>query len=139
MARLTSNTLRWDRAYLSDQGPALEEEGGFARKVKPLWRLTEFETANYAFLMGIENHYAPCPYSGGASFSVLKRMWMDLEEAMPGRKIDFYQGFLERGRPAFRNEEQARGEELHPCPSCGYPTSAGVCGVCRIRDALKGE
>lgn len=94
VARLTSNTLRWDRAYLSDQGPALEEEGGFARKVKPLWRLTEFETANYAFLMGIENHYAPCPYSGGASFSVLKRMWMDLEEAMPGRKIDFYQGFL---------------------------------------------
>ena len=64
-------------------------------------------------------------------------MWMDLEEAMPGRKIDFYQGFLERGRPAFRTEEQAMGDELHPCPRCGYPTSAGVCGVCRIRDALK--
>ena len=89
--------------------------------------------------MGIENHYAPCPYSGGASFSVLKRMWMDLEEAMPGRKIDFYQGFLERGRPAFRSEEERGGEELRPCPRCGYPTSAGVCGVCRIRDALKDE
>ena len=80
MARLTSNTLRWDRAYLSDQGPLLEDSDGFTRKVKPFWRVTEFETANYAFLMGIENHYAPCPYSQGASFSTLKSLWIQLEE-----------------------------------------------------------
>ena len=137
VARLTSNTLRWDRAYLSDQGPALADDEGFARNVKPLWRVTEFETANYAFLMGIENHYAPCPYSGGASFSTLKRLWMDLEDAMPGRKIDFYLGFLERGRPAFQAVEAAKGESLRPCSRCGYPTSAEVCGVCRIREALE--
>jgi len=136
VARLTSNTLRWDRAYLSDQGPLLEDEDGFARKVKPLWRLTEFEVANYAWLMDIENHYAPCPYSGGASFSVLKSLWMDLEEAMPGRKLDFYLGFLERGRPAFKILEEEQGQPLKPCPRCGYPTSAEVCGVCRIREAV---
>jgi uncharacterized protein YrzB (UPF0473 family) len=28
VARLTSNTLRWDSAYLSDQGPVLEDEDG---------------------------------------------------------------------------------------------------------------
>lgn len=136
VARLSSNTLRWDRAYLSDQGPNLADDEGFARKVKPLWRLTEFETANYAFLMGIENHYAPCPYSGGASFSTLKSLWMDLEEAMPGRKMDFYHGFLQRGRPAFQAVEAAKAESLRPCARCGYPTSAEVCGVCRIREAL---
>lgn len=138
VARLTSNTLRWDRAYLSDQGPALEEEGGFARKVKPLWRLTEFETANYAFLMGIEHHYAPCPYSPGASFSTLKALLQRLEAAMPGRKLDFYQGFLARARPVFARREAEEGVELAPCTSCGYPTSSGdMCGVCRIREALK--
>lgn len=136
VARLTSNTLRWDRAYLSDQGPVLEDSDGFTRKIKPLWRLTEFETANYAYLMGIENHYAPCPYSGGASFTVLKTLWMDLEQTMPGRKIDFYLGFLERGRPAFQTQEQSHGASLQPCPRCGYPTSADLCGVCRIRAAL---
>lgn len=136
VARLTSNTLRWDQAYLSDQGPVLVDTEGFTRKVKPLWRVTEFETANYAFLMGIENHYAPCPYSGGASFSTLKHLWMDLEEAMPGRKIDFYLGFLERGRPAFQAREQMEGAPLNACARCGYPTSAEVCGVCRIREAL---
>lgn len=61
VARLFSNTLRWDTAYLSDQGPLLSGEHGFARKVKPLWRLSEFETANYAFLMGIRKSLRPLP------------------------------------------------------------------------------
>jgi uncharacterized protein (TIGR00269 family) len=139
VARLTSNTLRWDQAYLSDQGPLLEGEDGFARKVKPLWRLSEFETANYAFLTDIEHHFAPCPYAGGASFTLYKRLWQDLEEAMPGRKLDFYQGFLERGRPAFDLREAAAGAELAPCRRCGYPSSLEVCGVCRIREAVHGH
>ncbi len=139
VARLFSNTIRWDKAYLSDQAPLLEDTDGFGRKVKPLWRLGEFETANYAYIKGIENHHAPCPYSQGASFTKLKNLWVDLEEAMPGRKLDFYQGFLERGRPVFAKEEEEHGLELTPCSECGYPTSAGVCGVCRIRQALADE
>ncbi len=137
VARLTSNTLRWDTAYLSDQGPLLEDSDGFTRKVKPFWRLTEFETANYAFLMGIENHYAPCPFSRGASFSALKKLWIDLEEQMPGRKMNFYLGFLDRGKRAFQGVERKQGEKIGPCRRCGYPTSAEICGVCRIRDVLK--
>ena len=143
IARLFSNTLRWDAAYLSDQGPLLEAEdgsgdefGGFARKVKPLWRLSEYETANYAFLRGIDYHYAPCPYSKGASFTFYKALWTDLEEYMPGRKLDFYQGFLERGRPAFAAVAEKEGVSLQACASCGMPTSQEVCGVCRIRDAI---
>ena len=139
IARLFSNTLRWDTAYLSDQGPLLEAEqghGGFVRKVKPLWRLSEFETANYAFLCGIDYHFAPCPYSKGASFTFHKKIWADIEEEMPGRKLDFYQGFLERGRPVFARQESEQGEALHACASCGMPTSQEICGVCRIRIAL---
>ncbi len=137
VARLFSNTIRWDRAYLSDQAPLLEDSEGFGRKVKPLWRLGEFETANYAFIKGIEIHHLPCPYSKGASFTKLKNLWVDLEEEMPGRKLDFYQGFLERGRPIFAEYEQKEGAKLNPCKSCGYPTSAGICGVCRIRELIK--
>jgi uncharacterized protein (TIGR00269 family) len=106
--------------------------------VKPLWRLSEFETANYAFLTGIEHHHAPCPYGAEASFTTYKRLWQELEEAMPGRKLDFYQGFLERGRPAFARREAALGTELAPCGRCGYPSSLEVCGVCRIKEALNG-
>lgn len=90
--------------------------------------------------MGIENHYAPCPYSPGASFTTLKGLMQNLEAAMPGRKLDFYQGFLARGRPVFARQEAEEGVELAPCPQCGYPTSSGdLCGVCRIRAALSAE
>jgi TIGR00269 family protein len=136
IARLFSNVLRWDTGYLSDQGPCLESTAGFARKVKPLWRLSEFETANYAFLQGIDYHYAPCPYSKGASFTIHKKIWNDLEDAMPGKKLDFYQGFLTQGRSAFRAVEEREGVQLAPCVRCGFPTSTDVCGVCRIRDAV---
>ncbi len=137
IARLFSNILRWDASYLGEQGPMLPAESGFARKVKPLWRLSEFETANYAFLQGIDYHYAPCPYSKGASFTMHKGLWAGLEEAMPGRKLDFYQGFLEKGRPHFAASLASGEAALSPCQVCGYPTSADVCGVCRIKEVCK--
>jgi hypothetical protein len=31
------------------------------------------------------------------------------------------------------------GAAVAPCPECGYPTSAEICGVCRVRRALAGE
>ena len=131
IARLFSNTLRWDVGYLSDQGPRLDGEDGFARKVKPFWRLTEFETATYAFLEEIEHHHTPCPYSAGASFTYYKGLWNQLEEEMPGRKLSFYVDFLKRGRSAFAGLERTEGDALAPCTVCGYPTSSGVCGVWR--------
>jgi len=137
VARLFSNTLRWDVGYLSDQGPRLDGEDGFARKVKPFWRLSEYETATYAFLEDIEYHYSPCPYSQGASFTFHKGLLQRLEEAMPGRKLGFYLDFLERGRPVFNRAESREGPVLAPCERCGYPTSSGVCGVCRIRETVR--
>ncbi|MDR3641914.1 MAG: ATP-binding protein [Humidesulfovibrio sp.] len=136
VARLFANTLRWDAGYLSDQGPCLNAESGFARKIKPLYRLSEFETACYAFLNGIEIHTAPCPYSGGASFTGHKRLWADLEYKSPGSKIAFYDGFLKRGRPAFAQVEKETGAPLAPCEKCGSPTSTGLCGVCRLAIAV---
>ncbi len=133
VARLFANTLRWDAGYLSDQGPCLPAESGFARKIKPLYRLSEFETACHAFLNGIDIHSAPCPYSGGASFTHHKHLWADLEYHSPGSKIAFYDGFLKRGRPAFATQErESGGGELAPCERCGSPTSTGVCSVCRL-------
>lgn len=136
IARLFSNVLRWDVSYLSDQGPNLPACNGFARKVKPLFRLSEFETANYAFLRGIDYHTAPCPYSAGASFTFHKTLWEDLELEMPGRKLEFYLGFLERGREVFAAKEAESGVAIAPCTTCAYPTSGEVCGVCRIRDLV---
>ncbi|BCS87920.1 TIGR00269 family protein [Pseudodesulfovibrio sediminis] len=136
VARLFANTLRWDTAYLSDQGPVLPASEGFVRKVKPLFRLSEFETANYAFLKGIEIHSDPCPYASGASFTHHKELWGELEHRSPGQKFQFYQGFLKKGKPAFAGLEEEIGAELAPCSECGSPTSAEICSVCRIKKAV---
>lgn len=136
VARLFANTLRWDTAYLSDQGPCLPAENGFVRKVKPLYRLSEFETANYAFLQGVDMHKEGCPYSHGASFTTHKELFAGLEDAMPGQKLQFYEKFLDVGRANFAPEETNDKEQIAPCQRCGYPTSTEVCGVCRIRAML---
>ncbi len=138
VARLFANTLRWDQSYLSDQGPALPAEAGFAAKVKPLYRVTEFETAAFCFLKKIPHVKAPCPYSKGASFTSHKALWATLEEKSPGSKIAFYDGFLERGRPAFAALEPGHGTKLSPCRTCGYPTSVEWCGVCRLKRQVAG-
>jgi len=136
VARLFANTLRWDTAFLSDQGPVLPAAEGFVRKVKPLFRLTEFETANYAFLKGIEIHSDPCPYSTGASFTNHKELWGELEYRSPGQKFQFYNGFLQRGKAAFAELEKKIGADLKPCEECGSPTSVGVCSICRIKKSV---
>ncbi|WP_291321231.1 ATP-binding protein [Desulfonatronospira sp.] len=136
VARLFSNVMRWDTAYLGDQGPALPAQEGFVRKVKPLYRLSEFETANYSFLAGIDYCYAPCPYSRGASFTFYKSLLDELEHQQPGRKINFYEGFLNRARRAFARQEDLEGLKPEPCPVCGYPTTGEVCGVCRLREIM---
>ena len=138
IARLFANTLRWDQAYLSDQGPVLPAENGFAKKVKPLFRVTEFESANFSFLSGIPYHHLPCPFSGGASFTGHKLLWRDLELRSPGSKRAFYKGFLDRGQPAFAAiAKEAKDFEVIPCVECGCPTSAGTCNVCRIKAQLQ--
>ena len=117
VARLFANTLRWDTAYLSDQGPVLPASDGFVRKVKPLFRLSEFETANYAFLKGIEIHSDPCPYASGASFTGHKELWGELEHRSPGQKFQFYQSFLKKGKPAFAAMERETGPSFVRVPS----------------------
>jgi len=135
VARLFSNVMAWDATYLAGQGPVLPGEHGFVRKVKPLYTLSEFETANLCFLAGIQYGYHPCPYSKKASFTIYKNLLNQLEEIQPGRKRSFYQKFLEQGRPHFQNTED-KASLLHPCPQCGFPTSSHQnepCGTCRIR------
>lgn len=133
-ARLFANTIRWDARYLGSQGPVLPGEGKFVRKVKPLYRLTEFETAAYCFLKKVEHGKAPCPYSGGASFTGHKRLMNDLEHRSPGAKIRFYEGFLRDGRPAFEAACREGADALMDCEKCGFPSAAEVCGVCRTRE-----
>ncbi|MFP4167584.1 MAG: TIGR00269 family protein [Desulfonatronovibrionaceae bacterium] len=136
-ARLLANTVRWDISYLRDVGPVLEKRQGFARRIRPLHRVTEFETANYCFLSGIEYNTHPCPYSRGASFNVYKDLLHRLERSQPGKKIAFYENFQRHARSCFETCTEKSEADLAPCTRCGYPTSEEVCGVCSLKETLE--
>jgi uncharacterized protein (TIGR00269 family) len=129
-ATLFGNVLRWNTEYISRQRPVLEGRAGLVRKVKPLIRVAERETAAYAVLQGIDYEVDECPMVAGNTGNRMKEWLNMLEEQSPGIKQQFVFGFLERAADRF---EEDRPVTLGPCATCGRPTTAEVCSFCRLR------
>jgi tRNA-5-methyluridine54 2-sulfurtransferase len=130
-ATLFSNVLQWNADYLGRQRPVLPAtEHGLARKVKPLIRVAERETAAYAVLSGIEYEVEECPMAAGNTLNRYKEWLNRLEEQSPGIKASFLFGFLERGAQHFAPGE---GVELLECSFCGQPTTGEVCAFCKLQ------
>lgn len=139
-AVLFGNTLNWAVGYLARQGPVLEASGdGLARKVKPFCRFYERETAAYALLRGIEYIYEECPHAEGATSIYYKDVLNRMEVERPGLKLSFYLSFLQAKEAGLmRDQVESTASLLHPCPTCGQPTSApGQCAFCRTWDRVR--
>jgi uncharacterized protein (TIGR00269 family) len=129
-AALLGNTLRWDADYLARQSPVLEAtHPGFVKKVKPLHRLSEKETASYAFLKKIDYIVEECPQVGGNTQLRYKQALDLLESSSPGTKAAFYSTFIDRAKRHFDPPAPAA---LNGCASCGMPTPGETCAFCRM-------
>ncbi|MDL1890594.1 tRNA 2-thiocytidine biosynthesis protein TtcA, partial [Nitrospirales bacterium NOB] len=96
-ARLLGNVLHWQEEYLDKQGPSLPASvEGFAKKVKPLCRLSEREIAAYAVVNGIDYIVEECPMAKGSKMLLYKEVLNRLETESPGTKQRFYWGFLDK-------------------------------------------
>jgi tRNA(Ile)-lysidine synthase TilS/MesJ/sulfur carrier protein ThiS len=78
-ATLLGNTLRWQTEYIARQSPRLAGREGMVKKVKPLHRLSERETAAYAFLRGIDYVVEECPLVAGNTQLAYKEAMNRLE------------------------------------------------------------
>jgi uncharacterized protein (TIGR00269 family) len=129
-ARLLGNVLHWQMPYLARQRPVLQPtHERFVRKVKPLFRISEYEAAAYAFMRGIDYVVDECPNAVGATQLVFKDMLNRLEAASPGSKLSFLQDFLSRAQPALASTPE---EPPNTCIGCGMPAFAELCGFCRL-------
>ena len=105
---LLGNVLRWETDYLGRQHPVLPAAPGFARKVKPLVRLGERETAAYCVLRGIDYQVEECPMADGQPAPRLQGgAQRRSRTARPGTKAAFLLR-LPRARPrALRRRRRA--------------------------------
>jgi tRNA(Ile)-lysidine synthase TilS/MesJ len=153
-ARLLGNVLHWQEEYLDKQGPSLPASvEGFAKKVKPLYRLAEREIAAYAVLNKIDYIVEECPMAKGSKILLYKEALNRLETESPGTKQAFYWGFLDRQAKALRPLDDAQGSGqvqpasasmaekdqavLHPCQVCQQPTTADICSYCKMMARAK--
>ena len=145
VATLFGNVLHWNTDMLGRQGPVLEERslGGsgesvtaLVRKVKPLVRVAERETAAYAVLKGIDYIVEECPLVAGNTQHRYKEAIDLIEEGSPGTKHQMYFGFLKRASSKFTAESAPA--EVVACSSCGAPTvaagtAAPMCSFCKTK------
>jgi uncharacterized protein (TIGR00269 family) len=150
VATLFGNVLHWNTDLLGRQAPVLdevvlrdsgEERRALVRKVKPLVRLAERETAAYALIRGIDYVVEECPMVEGNTQHRYKDALTALEESSPGTKQQMYFGFLKKA--AHRFSTDARSEDLTTCSGCGGPTvarageGAALCSFCKTKALVR--
>jgi uncharacterized protein (TIGR00269 family) len=133
-AVLLGNVLRWEAGYLGRQHPVLPAADGFVRKVKPLYRMSERETAAYCVITQIDYQVEECPMADGNRHLGYKEVLNVLEDRSPGSKAAFLFGFLERAHGRFTDDSAGERDGLGACTQCGSPTTSGVCAFCRLRE-----
>ena len=133
-AVLFGNTLRWDVEYLARQLPVLPARHGFPKKVKPLVRLTERETAAWCIVRGIDYLVDECPTAEGNKHLAYKAALNAIEQESPGSKASFYLNFLDNMAPLLAGTTAAATDTLQECRSCGAPTTGDLCAFCRVAE-----
>ncbi len=135
-ARLLGNVLRWQTDFLEKQTPALPASlDGFAKKVKPLYRLSEREMAAYAVINKISYIVDECPMAKGSKMLVYKEVLNRLETESPGTKQAFYWNFLDKHAKAQTDSGTIASHDrqrLTPCQTCSQPTSMAICTYCKM-------
>ncbi len=105
----------------------------FVVRIKPLYFLTEKETALYALLKKFPVIFRECPNSLSAYRGHVRDMLNEFEAKHPGTKYAIINSFLEL-LPSLKAKYR---EEIKSCKKCKEPSSSEVCKVCQLRDKLR--
>ena len=126
------NLLHGDVGRLGWLDP--DHEGGRfpMRRVKPFMEIYEEEIALFAYKSGIPFQSVSCPYMHEGLRSEVRDYLNEMEAGHPGMKNVLFNSALD----VVSHYEGGSGRRSVPCTRCGKPSSAGLCGVCRMKDEL---
>ncbi len=131
---LLGNVLHWQTDALVRQGPVLPAKEKLAKRIKPLYLLTEREILAYTLLRRLPYQHEECPFAVGAKSLLYKEALNKLEHAMPGTKQVFLEQYLKKIEPVLKGGLASEEAKLKECERCGYPTTGEVCAFCRTWD-----
>ncbi|WP_022851776.1 ATP-binding protein [Limisalsivibrio acetivorans] len=136
-SRLLGNLLHWSEEYLPGMSPVLPAEGKMMKKkVKPLIRLTEKETAAFCIVNGIDYIMEECPMSRGATSLVYKDALNRIEDDMPGTAHYFYFQYFKKAKKWFSVPDRKGEGDTTLCESCGMETFTDKCSFCRLVEKM---
>jgi len=131
-AVLFGNVMQWHVDYLARQRPVLPAAPGFARRVKPLIRLSERETAAYCVIRRIDYIVEECPMAAGNRHLRYKETLNAIEERTPGAKATFYLQFLNQMQPVLAGVADEERASVGECTRCGSPSTSAICAFCKL-------
>jgi tRNA-5-methyluridine54 2-sulfurtransferase len=129
-ATLFGNMLHWQLDYIRRQSPKLSSFGAkLVRRVKPLYKMSEYEIKSYADLENIDYLSDSCPFKRGNTKDIYKEALDLVESYSPGTKSGFLFQFLDKKEEIFGEES---GLKLKECSICGMPTTQDLCSYCKL-------
>ncbi len=134
------NQLRSNMKVNARLGPingVLKDEK-FVKRIKPLYLMSEKETAIYSFLKGFNVKFSECPYADIGYRNEIRDLLNNLEAKYSGTKSSIVNSFLEI-LPVLKEKYKLEGKGINSCILCGEPTSREKCQACVYVQRLKEE
>jgi len=130
------NLLRGDRGRLVQNHPMSSTLSRyFVKRVKPLRKIYEWETATYAFMRGYKFQVTECPYIRFRPTlrAIIRDYLYEVEQLKPGSLIKILEAvdrYIETELLRWVSELS----ELPQCSICGSPTAYGrsMCVICDL-------
>jgi len=115
------------------------EEGYLARRVRPLYEVTERECLIYAIVKGLPFVKTSCPntFLGGMD-ALIRKFLYELDLRHPGVKLRFMRSLARTAARNLANKTRPQ-TELTRCKYCGLPSRSEVCGFCKLTERALGS
>src|SRR3989344_3807621 len=107
----------------------------FIPRIKPLYFMTEKETAIYSYLKGFTSKFIECPNSYDSYRDEVRNLLNSLEVKYPGIKYSIVNSFLVT-LPLLK-DHYSKSRKMEYCSKCNEPCSGTICKACRIIEKIK--
>lgn len=132
------NVFQGNMKQNASLGPmsGLSDNNKYARRIKPLYFVSEKETRLFCLLKGFDVKFTECPNIEHSFRAEVRDMMNRLEDKYPALKSGIINSFLSVMPELKEKYGTGKRAEFSYCEKCGEPCSGEVCNSCKLRESL---